>query len=528
MSITISPSHQHKEPTLNPLLLPEILWLIGPLLHQSHIVQCVLTCKIWNATLTPFLFQRVSLPKRKLLPSGKHGTRPMIAAIQRNGAYIRHLICSPDSNTILRQITPQCTAIETLVLGKITPEVLPILRLCSNTLTRLEMAPNPYSTPSTTATQAYQRSLSLMGFSQIIPRSESTALLEAILKLPHLNHLVIDYLGLRDPAQIMSFFDYSRRLSTLEVHNNAILGQAPHDIELNSLRSLSIVDSSMQLADQMMLFLQCPHLEEIIWRKEGTTIPIGALSQAWNTGLRPLKLLDISSVKIPDEQLADALAQFPRLEQFIVRDSLFGPLTKKVIIDTMRSTLGILDLVDCPAATSEIVAEIMSSCWSLKSFSADSLMVMDVLEKRWVCENLEELRLVFVGPSVMSKVATQLAIYTRIASLKRLQLLNLGRYGSTSRWSVRSVLDLGLNHGLGLLGSLTELREFDFCQMYHNIGLDEVKFMLKSWPKLEVMHGFLSLDKDRTAFMESYVQRTRPSVRIKHNLKYQRATGRPL
>ncbi|KAG9064364.1 hypothetical protein KI688_003552 [Linnemannia hyalina] len=450
----------------------------------------------------------------------------MITAIQRNGVHIRHLVCSPDSNTILRQITPQCSAVETLVLGKITPEVLPILRLCRNTLTRLEMTPNPHSNSTATLTQTYQRSLSVLGYSQVLPRSETTALLSAILDLPHLDHLVLDYLGLRDPAQVLSFFDYCKRLSTLELHNNAVLVQAPHDIELGCLRSLSLIDSSMPLADQMLLFLQCPNVDHVIWRKDEAAIPIQALSRTWSSGLRPLKLLDVANVKVPDEGLAEALAHFPRLEQFIARDTLFGSLSKQAIVDAMRSTLEVLDLVDSPAATSEVVTEIMSLCWSLKSISADSLRVLDVLENKWVCGDLEELRVVFIGPSVMSKAATQLAIYNRLATLKRLRLLSLGRHGSTSRWSVRSILDLSLNHGLGLLAPLTELREFDFCQMYHSIGMDEVKFMLKSWPRLEVMHGILSTDRDRTAFMESYIQHVRPSVSVKHNLKYQRASGR--
>ncbi|KAK3843849.1 MAG: hypothetical protein J3R72DRAFT_440086 [Linnemannia gamsii] len=528
---TTNPQQQQQDKTiLNPLLLPEILWQIGPLLDQQHIVHCVLACKTWNAALTPFLFQRVSLPRKKLLSNGKYGTRPMIAALQRNGTHIQHLICSPDSNTILRQITPQCTAVETLVLGKITPEVLPILRLCRNTLTRLEMIPNPHSTSSSqspsTLTQSYQRTLSVMGYSQILPRSESSALLGAILNLPHLGHLVLDYLGLRDSDQVLSFFEYCKRLTTLELHNNAILGQAPHEIEFKSLQSLSLIDSSMQLADQMMLFLQCPSLDHVIWKKFGAMIPIQALSRAWSSGLRPLKLLDVANLKLPDEYLAEALARFTRLEKLIARDTLFGPFSKKAIIDTLRSTLEVLDVVDCSGATSEVVTEIMSLCWSLKSISADSLRVLDVLENKWVCGDLEELRVVFIGPSMMSKVATQLAIYNRIATLKRLRLLSLGRYGSTSRWSVRSILDLSLNNGLGLLATLTELREFDFCQMYHSIGIEELKFMVKNWPRLEVMHGILSADKDRTAFMESFLQHVRPSVRVKHNLKYHRTTGR--
>ncbi|KAF9087893.1 hypothetical protein BGX29_000556 [Mortierella sp. GBA35] len=445
----------------------------------------------------------------------------MIAALQRNGAHIRHLVCSPDSNTILRQITPHCTAIETLVLGKITPEILPILRLCRDTLTRLEMT-NPYFN-STPITGSYVRSLSVVGSRQVLPSSEANALLEAILNLTHLDHLELDYLGIKDPTQLQSLFNFCRQLSHIGLHHNAVLGPAPHAIEFHAIKSIQLMDSSMQVADQMMLLLQCPSLDHITWRQVNRTVPIQALSRLWKTGLQPLKHLDIAHVKLKDEDLADALGRFSRLEQFIARDSLFGSLSKKAIVDHLRSTLEVLDLVDCSAATSEVVTEIMSLCWSLKSISADNLRVLDVLESKWVCEDLEELRVVFIGPSIMSSTATQLAIYNRIAALKKLRLLSLGRYGSTSRWSVRSVLGLSLSHGLGQLGTLTELREFDFCQMYHQIGIEELKFMIKSWPRLEVMHGILSTDKDRTAFMESFLQRVRPALRVKRNLKYHRA-----
>ncbi|KAG0014812.1 hypothetical protein BGZ81_000248 [Podila clonocystis] len=130
---------------INPLLLPEVVRLIGPHLSQASNVACLRVCRTWNFNLTPFLFREVSLPKRSNGNSkatgktSKRALRPLVSALQRNGYMIRALCC--EDNTLLRQISSFCVHLETLVLGKVTSEVLPILRLNQGTLVRLELTP---------------------------------------------------------------------------------------------------------------------------------------------------------------------------------------------------------------------------------------------------------------------------------------------------------------------------------------------------------------------------------------------------
>lgn len=527
-----------KPSELHPLLLPEILFQIGSHLSQATVLQCLPVCRTWRACLSPYLFQRVTLPRRQSAKSSKRTSRPMIAALQRNASNIRTLICA-DNNAILNKITPHCIAIETLVLGRITPEVLPILRLCKDKLVRLEFSPDRHFQPPShypqTATVPDSILLSspptILGCNTAkLTLRQVADLLEAITDLSRLEHLVLDHLGLRSERQLLVFFEYCQRLSSLELHHTAVMGAAPSGLVFRDMRSLSVVDCVMPLTYQMVLIHQCPYLTHVTWIRGGYVIPIDSIG-LWTVDRRELKSLDVSKSMADDSVMATTLTQLLSLESLIVRESLFGPASFSVVLSDLGNQIQVLDLVDCKSVTPEMVHEILGSCRALKSLSADRIRVMDVTEspKPWICQDLEELRIVFVGPVLLvslSLLDVQRAVYDRIATLRRLRLLSLGRCGSSAKWSTKSVLDLSLAAGLGRLSSLQELQEFDFCRMAHKLGMEEFKFMMRYWPKLEAMHGYLHADKDREAFIESYLRSERPGIKLKHHLKYRRNVTR--
>ncbi|KAI1320976.1 hypothetical protein EDD11_009299 [Mortierella claussenii] len=550
---------------LHPLLLPEILLLIGPHLSQATVLHCLLVCRTWNTYLTPFLFQRVNLPKRKqALAHGnsKRAARPMISALQRNGANIRILICA-DNNMILRQIAPRCTAVETLVLGKFTTNVLPILRLCQETLVRLEFTPAsgsslphafivpwflPYSSSShLTSPSRYPNGIPSLTTAQ---RNE---MLNAILQLSKLQHLVLDYLNLKGQEYIETFFEFcQRQLISLELHNTAVLDSAPPTFIFNKVQSLSLVNSMMKLSDQVLLLAQCPSLEHLTWIRTAHAIPVESLATLWmaNHGRHPgLKSIDCSDGVTSDDNLAILLERIPNLEILIARYSFLGPACLKIMLLNRQCQIHTLDIADCKNVSPAMVHSILVSFPTLKSLTADRIRAMDLVEnlpstlssssssssyvrsnhqgsEQWVCQSLEELRVVFVGPSLLTPYETQHVVYNQLAKLRQLRVLSVGRNASAT-YSGKSVLDLSLTNGLAQLASLTELKEFDFCQMDHKLGMEEFKFMLRAWRKLEAMHGHLNTeDSDRAAFVESYLRHERPGIRLKHHLKYRRRSTR--
>ncbi|KAG0253843.1 hypothetical protein BG011_006130 [Mortierella polycephala] len=517
---TIDITGDTKSPqSLHPLLLPEILLLVAPLLSQTSIYHCVLVCRTWNACLTPFLFQRVTLPSPRRFD--KRASRPMIPAMRRYGGQIQTLICG-DNNAVLTQITPDCTAVETLVLGKIAADVLPILRGCKDTLRRLEFTPNQTLRPQTLLASAMS-SWNARGMPLGVQLTKD--ILDAITNMSCLEHLILDYLGLKNQDQLVQFFGFCQQLVSLELHNTAVIGASPANLLFKRMESVSFVDCGMNLSDQMMFLVQCPSLKHITWIRVGHMIPIEMLGPLWTMSKRELESLDISNGIMADDNIALTLNKLPCLTSLVARASLVGPHSLSAV-DRLKETVEVIDLVDCAQVTPEMVNHILSTCTALRSLSADRLWAMDVIDSQWVCHELQEFCVVILGHSVLPKYETQHAIYTQIAKLRKLRLLNLGRSGATPNWSGKSCLDLGLANGLGQLSALDQLEEFDFCQMRHKLGMGELKFMLKSWPKLEAMHGYLSLDQDRDAFLASFLKNSRPGIKLKHNLRYRRPTTR--
>ncbi|KAI8598317.1 hypothetical protein EDD21DRAFT_382826, partial [Dissophora ornata] len=502
-------------PPPHPLLIPEILLQVGPYLSQATVYHCVLVCRTWNACLTPHLFQRVSLPKRQLLNGNKRRSRPMISALQRNASHIRVLVCA-DNNVVLRQITPQCTGIETLVIGKITLEVLPILQLCKDTLVQLEFTPAHHVQLYSSHSGSNERSLQPKDINEV---------LKAISNLSKLKHLVLTGLRVKDSAQLQLLFEYCQQLSSLELRHTSVYGAAPSSLMFNEMRTLSLVECPMPITDQLMLVMQCPFLDHLTWIRQWNTIPIESLGPLMEVGRRELKSLDISRGNRPDTDTAMLLESLPSLKTLIACETPFGPISLRAILDNnLKDQIQVLHLMDCSAVTPMMVNQIMTSCPGLKSLSADRLLAIDVIDKDglpWVCRDLEELRVVFVGPLLLSSYETQHAVYSKIATLRRLRLLNLGQ-NENRMWNSKSVLDLSLANGLGQLAPLRELEEFDFCEMNHRLGMDEFKFMLRYWRNLRTLHGRLNADKDREEFIRSFLRNERPGIRLKRSLKNRR------
>ncbi|KAF9355429.1 hypothetical protein BGX26_006579 [Mortierella sp. AD094] len=305
------------------------------------------------------------------------------------------------------------------------------------------------------------------------------AILEAILGLLKLKHLVLDYLGIKNGERLDSFLKFCTQLTSLEIHHDAIL----EDV--------------------------------LLWKDEG----------------RELKSLDISCGIAYDQQLYVVFMQLPFLEKLVAQESGFGANSLTAILTNLKDKIQVLDLAGCKAVTPEMVNLIMESCPSLKSLSADRIWAVDggILEEsnksRWVCHDLEELRVVFTGPTLVSPNEAQFATYSKIATLRKLRVLNFGRYASSTP-QPKSILDLSLEGGFRQLASLTELRVFDFCDLDHKMTMEEFKFMLKAWPKLETIHGKLSSSGTRASFIESYLKNKRPWLRVKSSMRFDRRATR--
>ncbi|KFH70668.1 hypothetical protein MVEG_03518 [Podila verticillata NRRL 6337] len=125
-------------------------------------------------------------------------------------------------------------------------------------------------------------------------------------------------------------------------------------------------------------------------------------------------------------------------------------------------------------------------------------------------------------------------LFRKLAQLHRLQVLEFGVepyrrffYGIKLE-RFEDTLQLTLGTGLDELGALKELRVFGFEGVAHRITERELEWMVRSWPKLDIMRG-LSYDRrvtigdkarQRRDRLREFVQGLKPSVVHESLFKY--------
>lgn len=62
-----------------------------------------------------------------------------------------------------------------------------------------------------------------------------------------------------------------------------------------------------------------------------------------------------------------------------------------------------------------------------------------------------------------------------------------------STWFRMQTLDLSLQSGFDRLYTLKELRTFNFSYMAHDLGMNEVEFMMEHWKKLRKVIGTIAI-----------------------------------
>ncbi|KAG0036982.1 hypothetical protein BGZ82_003344 [Podila clonocystis] len=139
----------------------------------------------------------------------------------------------------------------------------------------------------------------------------------------------------------------------------------------------------------------------------------------------------------------------------------------------------------------------------------------------WACEeSLETLQIKIDGIPFMGdeKLPMHHKVYGRLARLTNLQVLWLGHTptirdgesagGETEGDVQEECLQMTLESGLAALGTLTKLRQLNLFDVYHDIGVADIRWMVESWPRLEKIWGLY--DEGRPA--SDWLQEHHPSL----------------
>ncbi|KAH7034361.1 hypothetical protein BKA57DRAFT_475929 [Linnemannia elongata] len=236
-------------------------------------------------------------------------------------------------------------------------------------------------------------------------------------------------------------------------------------------------------------------------------------------------------------------------------NALLGPLTADAILQTCTSGLVWLNISGCQGIRGHHIQTILTTAVHLRNLDAgcrgdseatDSrLYVSEILQSNrpWVCRSLRRLNVHISGlarpdfyrtagmdavgysNSLKQSRDVQKQVYRQIASLKYLEELCLGDSGlfpedsgdvdelsagpAGSRakeviWEPymydlkygngyqTRCLELTLDSGLDILGTLTELRVLDITRMKHRLGVAEMEWMEDNWPNLRTIKGLFA------------------------------------
>ncbi|KAF9203314.1 hypothetical protein BGZ49_006543 [Haplosporangium sp. Z 27] len=240
----------------------------------------------------------------------------------------------------------------------------------------------------------------------------------------------------------------------------------------------------------------------------------------------------------------------------------FGQLSTAALI-RHSSTLETLILEECDGFTSEDIQAVLTSCVNLKIFRAmtsngmsfSSTVYLDaseMVDSPWVCLRLEALKLVItgiarpdlkenqygeqlVGPlhdGTITGFDLQRIVYGQLGKLTRLKELWLGHdkqdlddeenYYPTDiegQWQFIDpdeqfeCLEFSLRSGLDLLHGLDDLRVLNIDRMNTRIGLSEVQWMVKQWPKLERIIGIV-VQGENTPKHVQWLYDNRPDIEL--------------
>ncbi|KAF9954070.1 hypothetical protein BGZ72_004932 [Mortierella alpina] len=558
----------------HPLLLPEVLQLLGRHLVRPALLVSLRVCYTWHHALQPYLWSTLHLENQPCNFTPRQATPTVLL---RNKHHIRHLH-EVGSNSLLKFLAfstaglpMQLTSIHVSML---TPEILMVAQQNVDTLVTFSCRANRLR-KDLQAQSLWYRQLFL------------------ILEMaPHLQHLAIGPAVLLDSPMEIFGGAFFQSLKSLELDRikiadprwyaaNAAGAEPDPDsesarlmtsmittaIELQTfpqLETLILIWNDLPPQCQLELIRKSPNLTSLTWRR-----CTNLLADSWLSSSLPipakLTRLDLAHSHISDEDMERLLAMMPNLTALNVRAKPFGlqsclRLLQNQAQASPEAGMVELDLVECSELSSAMIQKLMSSLPKLRVFGASKLEASDISNAflistaadpasscfadkmtaqrqlsdfgagvisagafmrgpsgPWSCLGLESLELSIVGLYRCENPGPALArdlIYEQLAQLVNLRVLILGENVGSIQPPAHYMLDWTLANGLGKLARLKRLQELDIRGLRAKMGLEEVKWMTHAWQNLQKMSGVLCYDAERNEIkaLERELKKLRPNV----------------
>ncbi|KAF9108362.1 hypothetical protein BGX27_008367 [Mortierella sp. AM989] len=472
--------------------LPEVRIHLAQYLDKSQLASAVAVDKSWNATFIPFLYSHI------FLDNSNKTNSPSLSVVEANADAVRSLhIKEIPSEDVLQLMFTQLKELHISAShwGDLLCHRLSHLILQNPGLLSIQVNVGEFS--------------------------NSQQLMAALSGCPNLKILSLACLSMSH-QDTETLFQICPRLEEMDFsYINAPEKWSVSDGEkLPSMRTLRFgTTGGLPLPHQIAFIQECPGLKSLTWSiEEDIAFPTAELCKILSTTCTELTELHFEEKVVPalpDKELAQIFDSWAKPTHFSIYDTMFGPCA----FQSLRrhfSNLSRLDLGTSPNMTSPMIQEIMMSCPRLTALTATHLEARDILGisdeegksanlngSRWTCLNLKDLRLHIC--CLEDNPEWQRLVLTQLAKLKKLEWLNIAH---CSEWGAifRDGLDLRLEAGLDILGSLKQLQTLTFVGLMQKMEEQDVRWMIQAWPQLESVYGKAHFNKAQRLQLETIFQ----------------------
>ncbi|KAK3813381.1 MAG: hypothetical protein J3Q66DRAFT_348168, partial [Benniella sp.] len=482
---------------MKALEVPEILWLIGGFLDYPRLAAATTVCKSWNTIFTPFLYHtlewgnhnqrhpRSSVVKDRVdhirvIKLSDYWIPSLVDCTHLEGLHLNLDYGEQDFWTPLAKLVRQNPRLVTLCAIKPSSEFLEAVFACSPQLKRLEISrPN------------------------LVTSAMADPFLNACLSLEELKmvDLTLD-IGGDDTSWIQwpAAFPTIKKLWIGVTYNREC--------------------KPRQLQQQHQFIQRCPNLESLTWSfSTCLRLPIHEIKDLLSPKTSPCPKIKAFAfhcpgfrLNLPEDTLVEVLkACNNNLASFESDGVRFMHLYSQALTSGLASGLTRLCLNNCGSRTSRPMMKILLSCPHLVHVHCAGLLhaqdilgidhsktpgwlLEDQLElihpPEWVCKNLQILEIGICGLQFRAQEWQQ-AVLKQLAKLEHLRVLDVADHTDMLKIRSQDGLDFRLTTGLDVLSSLTRLERLGFHSLRQEMTKQDVKWMIKAWPRLSSVCGWV-------------------------------------
>ncbi|KAG0335722.1 hypothetical protein BG004_008351, partial [Podila humilis] len=503
--------------------IPELREKVSARLSAKDQVACLQVSRLWHDAFTEDIWRCTTI-------GSVHARNPPLSALTKNAQLIRELRYS--GLLSIDYLTPGCTNLRALAIDGDM-----VAGADKHDKVALEELVNNISSRVTVLIESNPR-LDRFEYSgqQLKPSSSIWRVLE---QRPIITSLRITRCTMR-LEDLPSFWAACTKVETLELLDSNFTTATDHDnresippLVFSKLQSLWMVNmKEWPVSHQLQFVSQAPHLKTWQWRHGGHYyFPSTEFRKLMQSKCCPqLSRLDLCGSDVADDDLVSSLETMPSVVAFQAQGTGFGRHSLASLFEHKHcATLRTLDLYRCNQVTSPMVQLLLSKCPLLKTFSADVLRGIDIINgEPWACVGLEILTLIFdldgtipEESQTMSKEQAreeeQHRTCEQLSKLESLQHLNM--FYRQSVESSNQSLAFRLRKNGGILEDLECMKRLQYLNFHgteQRVEVEDLDWMFEHWPSLKFVLGQFhqvksTQDKVMAAMMSKGADQAPPS-----------------